>query len=351
MSSKPWFKAFVKILADEWEMIVAAAGFAVSTCVLAAGPKSWVLWVDLALALFLIVRLRQRYRKTLFFEREKHIPLLVDVGPGQITHDDLAMQVQKRTSEAGYDPKLYTRWLDLSLDRWRLLQELALSDDPEQWGGLCTVFHQRLASLSGLPGQRVIFHTYMKCPAALAIGLGAMFDMFRACRVEHWDRAGNRYFTALDLTQPLEQGKEPGHLLRERWHNSEFIHVSGNENLAPQAFVGIHLAGFAISADYWRQAAAAGAMRVHLEKAYPDGRDELTPQDDWLQIIREVYTVVIDLLNQEQVQRVHLALNCPLPIALGLGMALGRHAAVDVHHYNSKTQTYPLVLSLDQLRG
>ena len=75
----------------------------------------------------------------------------------------------------------------------------------------------------------------------------------------------------------------------------------------------------------------------------------LKAEDDWLLIARETAEVLLRLIAQSEVKRVHLALSCPVPLALLIGCALGTHSAITIHNWFENESKLAPVLSLDHL--
>ena len=229
-----------------------------------------------------------------------------------------------------------------------LRREQWLSPEQWAWEDLMARFRARVNRLEWLlPGQRV-FRLFLNCPAALALGMGAVIRRMHKVVVYHWQ---NGIYTPVSVTPPRGRVAPP----------YRFIEVKEPEVLTAETYVSFHLADHDPRSNVQALADQEGCAAVHIRNTCDDvlplDTDRVTAaydvllDADWTVVAREVAGVLRDLATRPEVKRLHLALSCPVPLALTIGMGLGTPSAITVYDWFREEQAYHPVLALDQLNG
>jgi hypothetical protein len=188
-----------------------------------------------------------------------------------------------------------------------------------------------------------IYHVFIRGPASLAFGLGAILGTKSRVIGYHYGEDG-KYQPVLDLSHDARAIKAT---LPDE--NFKHVKVQYPEVLSEDTAVVLNMASHAASGDVraylsnWEHPPAV----VEVVNTYGGN---LTA-GDWIPVVREVYQVFIRLQRDPQVRRIHLFYSIPVPLALGLGMALGTPVQVTVYNWERAQNTYYPVLQLNQLES
>ncbi|WP_169302697.1 SAVED domain-containing protein [Thermobaculum terrenum] len=201
----------------------------------------------------------------------------------------------------------------------------------------------------------VVFHIFLNCPAALAVGLGASIDCLKKVVVYHYNVAPEpvselngslsgsyRYLRVIDLSNISP------HILKQRvgpnydYINKQQVLITDGNDVCMALGLSSHNPGAAARSfaqkNKWSLICLDNKYNGHLS------RDQ-----DWLQVMREVVSELLRLGGQEGV-RIHLVLSAPIAMAFAIGMGLGMQMQVTVYNWFRERQTYIRVLDLNKLQ-
>lgn len=68
-------------------------------------------------------------------------------------------------------------------------------------------------------------------------------------------------------------------------------------------------------------------------------------------MVQEVYQVFLTLQKDPRVQHIHLFHSIPVPLALGLGMALGHFVPVTIYNWEVADEAYYPALQMNRLES
>jgi hypothetical protein len=336
-----------QLFGEKWEVLISMVGLLVAMG--SAPPMLAVVYGGLSLALF--VSLAAYILKTGRELREKHIPVLIVVGRKDDELASMTDLVWKTMERWGFDAKKYDVQYDIERDDLMVRRELDLPLEAVRWAELTHKFEDRLIRLSRQLKGHKVFHIFLNCPAALAMGLGAIAGTRYSLVVYHYfqrdDRPYEAVFNFFHLTQKTGIGAQV--VKSNVAEPFRYIEVLPPQTSGPRLFVSLHLASASHDprGRVEQLAQEQGAVAAHIRNAYSG---VLGPEEDWLRAAREVVTALSAWIAEPQTQQVDLFLNSPLPLAFAIGMALGIQSPVTVHHWFAKQEMYRPVLQLNQIK-
>lgn len=332
----------------KWEGIVAIVGLFLA--VIAGEPNaSYVLLITAAVFIIvLLFDIRGGIKEARSFLRVKHIPIVVIVGKGDDARRAMLNDVFATVAPFGFDEECFAKDLNIFRDDLIVHRVEALPPQTEAWAELARLFESKINRLAArLRGQRV-YHIFLNCPVALALGLGAMLrTLYEVVLYQYQPGTQPPYVPVVDF-YALSQESGPGTaLLHEPVTEHRFTAVEEADQLTSRTFVSVHLFSRDPRADVEKLAQDQNAAGVHIRNTYGSS---LSPTDDWLTVAREIQTIVRDLMSRPEVKRQELSLSSYLPLAFAIGMALGTQYPITVHSWYSTDQEFKPVLELNRLR-
>jgi hypothetical protein len=217
-----------------------------------------------------------------------------------------------------------------------------LPPDPAVWhefleeaGQQISLFRQHLAG-------GCVYHVFVHGPASLAFGLGATLGTRNRVIAYHFSDGG--YQPVIDLSQDTRRIKAelPS-------QDPRYIKVQYPESLEAETAVVLNLAS---------HAAGGGALTYLAGWEHPPAVVEVSntyggnlTATDWVPVGQEVYQVFKTLQQDPRVKHLHLFHSIPVPLALGIGMALGPFVPVTVYNWERAEETYYPVLQLNHLES
>ncbi len=347
-----------RVWQDKWEPILALVGISATFW----SPIAWfwkVVWG--MIAILLVVDIVGTVNGELKLARERHVPLVVFVPPPEMpegsvldAYSAMIGDVARAVRQEGFDEREFVSRFGVAQDEWALWRDTALPGEQEEWRQAVRRFGLRVHRLAHKLGEQHVFHIFLRCPAALAVGLGAAVGTHHRLVVYHHQpgEPGGPYIPVVNSPRqkacPERRRREP---LRVRLGKQveqpyQYITVEQPEEMTQEVYVSLFLARHDPRGDVERVAQAVHSGVVHIRSARPG---VLTADDDWLLVAREVVDVLLGLIGQAEVRRIHLALSCPVALAFVLGVGLGTQSAITVYNWFKSEQALHPVLVLDQL--
>ena len=356
-------KVAKRVWRDKWEVILAMIGIIATTF----GAAEWywrVVWG--AVGVLLLIDIAGAVISEASLCRDCHVPLIVFVPSREIgdegtvldAYSEMIAEAADPVRRAGFDESKYVARFGVTQDEWALRLSSPLTRDPTEWQQVVRRFNARVYRLAHKLGGRHIFHVFLRCPATLALGLGAVLGTHHRLTLYHHQPGGGRgpYVRVVDASGRagslrVSLGKDlhrPYEIIALERPVGEAIAVDALDAtaLSQGVYVSVFLSRHDPASSVEALARAAGADAVHVRKASPGA---LTDADDWLAVARELADLLLRLVARGDVSRVHVALSCPVPIAFATGLALGTQSAVTVYNWFSDQQALLPVLALDHL--
>ena len=339
-----------RVWQDKWESILALVGISVTFW----SPIAWfwkVVWG--VITILLVADILGAVNREVKLVQERHVPLAVFVPPPEMpegsvldAYSAMIGDVARAVRRDGFDEREFVTRFGVTQDEWALWRDTALPDESGEWRQAVRRFSLRAYRLARKLGEQHIFHVFLRCPAALAVGFGAAMGTHHRLVVYHHQpgEPDGPYIPVVN--SPGQKEALRVRLGREVEQPYQYITVEQVGETTPEMYVALFLARHDPRGDMERTAQAASSGVMHIRGACPG---VLTAGDDWLLVAREVIDVLLGLIGQAEVRRVHLALSCPVALAFVLGVALGTQSAITVYNWIKGEQVLRPVLMLDQL--
>ncbi len=330
---------------DFWFIVIAGLGFVADA--VAEGHLSILRIITIVAMGGLAVS--YIYRK-LKLQREKKVPFLVVVGKSDEQYRDTLSQVEEALTGYRLEVSLLEETFGLLREDWIFRRESPLPSNPAVWRETIAKIDRRFWRLAErIPGRKV-YHLFMNGPAALAMALGAVIGSRTDFVYYHFMPGTGTmpYHPVVDFSSvTIPEGP---HILKSRVDQYQLVRVTGMERLdlddRSQVYVAIHLTGHNPIGDVRQRARADQRPVVTIESRSP-GTVPLSA--DWIRLAREVATPLLEMMGREGVERLHLFLSTPLPIAFCVGVALGRFVRASVYNYFREMGTYEEVFKLEEV--
>ncbi|HIQ02030.1 MAG TPA: SAVED domain-containing protein [Anaerolineales bacterium] len=341
-----WRQVTGRVWARKWEAILGIVGIALAV---GAGVPIYLGIFAALIAIVLVVDLIREVRTTIRLVREKHVPLIVIVGKGDDEFHAMVDDVWAVMAPLGFNEREFDADWDVERDDLVVRRESDLPRRPERWVELARRFERKVARLSARLQGRTVFHLFLNCPAALAVGMGALLGSRYEVVLHHLQRGvePSPYVPVIDFSQGTPGPTGVQAVKRRAAPPYKFIAVEQPEDLTGEVFVSLHLAGHDPKGNVEALAAEKGLAAVHIRNTYGS---VLSTDADWLRVAQEVVTELLGLVGRG-VQRVHLCLSSPVVLAFAMGMALGTQSPITVYNWFAATREYRSVLELEHLRG
>lgn len=326
------------------------ATFIIGVIVLLAeitAPQGWKLGLRIAaLSMFLggfCFYLYGHIRAARLMERDKPIPILFAAGTPRRDAVRALNQIQRVIAlRTGFDVfDKVERYFNVHYEDLISHRAEQLPPNPEIWHDFLEDSQEQARQfLQHVPGGR-IYHIAVWGPAALAVGVGAMFGTRSRVVAYHYEN--DSYRVVLDLQSNIRRIKTA---LPPDAAN-QYINVVYPGHLVEDAVVVLDMAGHIAIGDVkeyvsrWQHPYSL----VEVSNTYSGNLEE----DDWSGVVQEIFQVFSALQRSQEVRRIHLFFSMPVPMALGIGMALGSFVPVIVYNWERSEGTYHPVLHLNQI--
>lgn len=339
-----WMTILRRVWRRKWEATVTAAGLLITLAFERPSPIVAILW--LLFAVLLIVDVVFDLRSTHRLIREKHLPIMVLAGVKDDAFRAMTDDVLAVMRSHDFREDLYRTEFGLSRDDWIVRRARDLPLRHTLWVQMIDDFERKINRLAGRLEGREVFHVFLKCPAALAMPLGAVVRNRYVVVLHHY--SDGAYIPVLDFdTQDLASIARA--VPRQSEDRFTYIRVRGTEEARGQVFVALGLAAHSPTSDVQQAAQVDGADRVVIiDNTYDNRLDPKTPEA-WLRVTREVVTVLLELVQKPAVERVHVFLSAPLVLAMAIGIGVGTQSPVTVYHWFREIQEYRAIFNLEGL--
>lgn len=286
------------------------------------------------------------YSKKIWLQvKEKNIPLILDVGDDEEYLDSMRDTAYQAMRGKNFDPKVYDREFDIEKEDMAVHRESTLTRTEKEWTDLIKRFEKRLFRLnSKLRGQKN-FHIFLKCPAAMAVGMGAVNGTKNAVVLYHY--IDSRYEPVIDLHCSADGSSMGSHQLKNRVDPPfKYIGVEEPARLNSCMYIALDLASHSTLAGVKKLAEQTDASVVMVKNAY---NNTLSIEEDWLLAAREVITVIMKWASKPEVNCAELFISAPLPLAFAIGMGVGTQSLIKVNHWFREENAYSTVFELNKL--
>jgi len=282
---------------------------------------------------------------------EKHIPIVVAVGRSDEDVSAMVSDVLDSMNEYNFDKRTFEDDFHVNRDNWLVERKSPLPDDPGEWVSFVHRFEDKIVRLSAMPGLkgRKVFHLFLKCPSALAMGLGAVTGIYQETVLHHFQRgtwSTHPYLPLIDFHSRSDLSRGGLHDIKSKATRPyEYIRVEAPETLTKILPVSLHLSGHDPESEVDKLASRRSLSAVHIRNTY---NNTLPVDADWFKVAHEVASVLLGLSAHAGVGRIELYQSGPVIIAFAVGMALGTHARIEVFQWDG--ENYYSVFSLNRLR-
>lgn len=281
--------------------------------------------------------------------KEKKIPLIVIIGRNDDEYAAMVSDVILSMKDYGFEKQSFEDDFNIDQDNYVIRKENNLTEDSHEWEKQVHNFENKVIKLSAKLKGRNIFYIYLNAPAALVIGMGALLGTKYEVVLHHYQpgMGENPYHPLIDF-HSMEDNKEGIHLLKSRITSpNQFIEIEEPQILSSSIIVSLYLAGHDPKGDVEKIAARRNISIIHLRNKT---EATLHLDADWLRVVREVATYLLNLSANNRIETIELYMSTPIVIAFALGMALGTQSPIRVYQWFSKDKIYYPVLDLNKLR-
>ena len=280
--------------------------------------------------------------------REKHVPLIVDVGDDDSFVDTMRKNAIDSMQVNGfhYNPKVYAKQFNVDASDVSIQHEFPLNHTQEDWYRLLKSFDSHLNLLhTRLSGSRT-FHIFMKCPTALAFGMGALSGSKNCVVLYHHD--GNQYRKVIDCYHDPRFQQEGAHFMKSQAEKPfEYFQINQPSKQNCPLYIALDLSAHPTFKGVQLLAEEAGAAVLGIEKTYENTLD--FEKSDWCQAARECATVIRKWTAKAEYKGAALFLNAPLPLSFAIGMGIGTPVPLTINHWFREENAYHPVYELNKI--
>jgi hypothetical protein len=180
---------------------------------------------------------------------EKHIPIVVAVGRSDDDVSAMVSDVLDSMNEYNFDERTFEDNIHITRDNWLVERKSPLPDDPGEWVSFVHRFEDKIVRLSAMPGLRgrKVFHLFLKCPSALAMGLGAVTGIYQETVLHHLQPgtgSAHPYLPLIDFSARSDFSRGGIHDIKSKMTRPhEYISLETPETLTNVLPVSLHLSG------------------------------------------------------------------------------------------------------------
>lgn len=306
-------------------------------------------WVSVAArtavaALFLsgvVLYVRKHHRLASQLVSTKHLPVVFVVGKTQDERRDALALAQKAITQlTGFRAfRQIENVFNVRYDTLTPHERKRLAPDVNQWKNFIEDAERDIRRFSDAVAGDKVYHIFLDGPASLALGLGAAFGTKRPSVIYQF--TDGQYYPVIDLRKDLRRVKQT--ISGEYHYLNASYPPSFTRDTAVVLDMASHPATGRVNEHLQRQ---GGNMAVVVASNTYAGN--LT-ESDWVNPVRELYTVLRGLQGREAVSGIHLFHSMPVAMAFGLGMALGNFVPVTVYNWEASEARYYPVLHLNEV--
>lgn len=334
----------------KWEVVVGALGILLALIKDTPYVDNLLIGLSAVILVGLLIDLINGIREASLVLREKHLPIVVIVGKDDNEYRAMLRDAFRTVEKWGFDEAQFAQDYDIFRDDLVVRRESTLPPDMDSWTGIIQKFETRINRLMAKLTGRKVFHIFLNCPTALAMGLGAILSTKHEV-VLYKHQPGNQelpYASVIDFYALTQISSEDVSIIRSPVADREMIEVEQPAEFTPRTLVSLHLYGVDPKSAVQQLAQARGESAAHIRNEYGD---RLAAQDEWLRVARETYTALQELLAQPDVERLELGISAYVVLSFAIGMALGTLSPVIVNSYYPDSREYRAVLDLGSLRS
>lgn len=186
--------------------------------------------------------------------------------------------------------------------------------------------------------------------SSIQFGIGAVFGFKRPVCVCHWDPSSQSYQPVIKLSGDTDTR----YLKNVQGSPDEFRFISWQElniereqeNLSLIMYLGSHNP----TAAALRHSSMAYRAKAAIVISLKNSQGHISLDDDWLELAREINTLVNHLKQTFYWKRLLVYQTTPAPICMALGIAFGHFMSAVIHHYQPGRETdYLAVYDLKDL--
>jgi hypothetical protein len=309
--------------------------------------------------LFILINLFKRVKIAIKVFREKHIPIVVAVArsddetKGNDEVRAMVNDVLDSMNEYSFDERTFEDDFHVNRDNWLVERKSSFSDDSSEWTNLVHRFKDAIIGLSAMPSLRgrKVFHLFLKCPSALAMGMGAVAGIHHEVVLHQLQRgtgSNHPYPPLIDFHTRSDFSQGGLHEIKSKVDLPyRYTSVEAPETFTNVVLVSLHLARDDPKSKVDELASNRSLSVVHIRNTY---NNTLSVDADWFRVAHEVATVLLDLSSHAGVEKIELYQSCPVIIAFAVGMALGMHTGIEVFQWDGREKRYYPVFRLNTLR-
>ena len=284
--------------------------------------------------------------------QEKHIPIVVAVGSSDDEVRAMVNDVLDSMNEYHFDERTFEDDFLVCRSDWLVERKSSLSGDPNEWRGLVHRFRDKIVRLSAMPKLRgkKVFHLFLMCPSALAMGMGPVIGTNYEVVLHHLQRgteSAHPYLPLIDFRKKSDSYSGLHGIKSKATLPYKYISVEAPETFTDVLPISLHLSAHDPRSDVDKLASDRSLSAVHIRNTYGN---TLPVDADWLRVANEVAAVLLGLSSRPEVEKIELYQSCPIIIAFAVGMALGTHAGIEVFQWDGREKRYYPVLRLNTLR-
>jgi hypothetical protein len=302
------------------------------------------LWI-VAMAALVVSHIWRKHK----LQKEKNVPFLIVVGKPKNEYRDTLNEVELAWMHYQLNVELIKKTFRLHQEDWTYYREQKLSSKPKEWHDTLIEIGEKFWSMAAnLPGRKA-YHFIMNGPASLALALGATIGSRNAFVFYHYmaGTGNSSYHKVVDFSD--KNISEGTHRLKTRIAEFQYVQIFGVENISrnrSEVLVAIHLAGHNPIGDVEARSKETGLPMITIQSKFAG----TIPLDaDWIRLSQEVATVLLNLSGNANIQRMHLFLSMPIPIAFCVGAALGKFVRATVYNSYGRAGEYFEVFRLEEL--
>jgi hypothetical protein len=297
------------------------------------------------ICIWLLVDMISTLRESFFQLREKHVPLVINVGDDDDFVDGMRLTANQMLQADHFHPETYKKYFDVEKSDLSVHREIFLSHNQEEWYRVLRRFESKVNLLNTRLQGRRNFHIFMKCPVALALGLGAVSGSKNAVILYHY--IDSRYAKVFDLHCDEETAIMGTHALKNPVEQPfEYFEVVEPKRIKPTLYIAIGAASHPPNASVTQYAKGKDACIVSLNNTYGN---TLGIDRDWRRAAQECITVIRKWATKKEIQNVEIFISSPLELAFGIGMGLGTPTRITINHWFREENAYHPVFNLNEI--
>ena len=335
------------VLKEKWDYILTIIGLFLAL------SETENRWLTIMFGVFIVIvigRLFWHIHRIYRINRDKDIPLIMITPADMNIVRGITQEIFSLVEKYNFDSKEFDSLFDIEKEDYILRHDTYIPPTEFVWASLAQGFERRIQSFNAVLAGRKKYHVFLKCPAALAIGMGAAAGTKYDLVVYHYEKG--QYYPVIDFDRLRAQRGISSHILKSPVEEP-FKYIVCEEPLpepsgsnSKKLFIALNLAGHFIVSEARAYAEEQGGSILVMNNTY---NNTLPLAEDWVLAAREVSTVIHRYASQNIFESVELLLGCPLPIAFAVGMSVGTQSRINIHNWYRDEGVFKPVLKLHHL--